>query len=51
MEVKEVGLDGLVVFSRIESKDSLGLGKHVHYAIVNVNVEELNFLVDVLLWF
>ena len=51
MEVKEVGLYGLVVFCRIESKDSLGLGKHVHDAIVNVNVEELNLLVDVLLWF
>jgi hypothetical protein len=51
MEVKEVGLYGLVVFSHVESKDSLGLGKHIHDAIVNVNVEELNLLVVVLLLF
>jgi hypothetical protein len=51
MEVKEVCLYGLVVFSHVESKDSLGLGKHIHDAVVNVNVEELNLFVVVLLLF
>jgi hypothetical protein len=41
----------LVVVSDVESKDSLGLGKYVHDAVVDVNVEELNLFVAVLLLF